>query len=160
MKAFAKKTNLTVIFFTLFLFVIIITGYVVQVIKGIRGISAIVFLIVTLLLIYSVVFAIYRQDSDSKKIRYMLILGILIPYGYTLFISTSTVAFAFIVPVFVITFMFFDRKLLSILTVMVLTMNVYFIIKLSLLGIYEGNSTDLLLTISILVALLVGCMFA
>lgn len=156
MNEVAKKTNLTAVFFTLVMFVIIISGYVVEVAEGRRNIGVVIFLFITLLLIYSVVFMIYRKNHESKKIGYILILGFLIPYGYTLLITSSVVAFAFVAPVFVISFMFFDKKLLSILTFMVLLMNIFFIRRMILLDIYVDGSTNLLLTIAILAALLIG----
>lgn len=159
MNEISKKTNLTGIFFTLFMFIVIIAGYYVEVMRGNRSIGVILFLGVSLLIIYGTSFAIYRKNCESKKISYILILGFLIPYGYTLLTSISVVAFSFIAPIFIISFMFFERKLVSILTFIVLVMNIFFVRKMILLDVYSEGSTDLLLTGAILLTLLVGSAF-
>lgn len=159
MNEIAKKTNLTGIFFTLFMFIVIIAGYYVEVMRGTRGIGVILLLIVALILIYGTTYIIYRKDSESEKIGYILIFGFLIPYGLTLFTTTSIVAFAFIAPVFVLSFMFFERNLVFSLTVVVLIMNVFYIRRMIMLDLYNEGSTDLLLTSAILFTLLVGSIF-
>lgn len=156
MTEITKKTNLTAIFFTLFMFVIIIVGYMVEVMKGNRHIGVIVFLLVTMFLIYATTFIILKKNPDSKKVAYILILGFLIPYGYTLLTAKSVVAFAFIIPIFLISFMFFDRKLLFVLTFITSIMNFYYVGKMIKSGIYLDKSTDLLLTVTILSALYIA----
>lgn len=158
MNNIAKKTNLTGIFFTLFIFTIIIVGYIVEVLRGDRGLGSVLFLGLSALLIYGTVYFIYRQDAESKRISYILVLGFLLPYGYTLWTTVSLIAFAFITPVFVIAFMFFERKLVTILTISVLIMNIFFVRRMIGLGAYS-DGTDLLLTITILGTLLIASSF-
>lgn len=156
MDGITRKINLTAIFFTLFMFLIIIAGYSTEVMKGHRGYEVIVFLVVALLLIYSTAFFLYRKDRTSKKISYVLILGFLIPYGYTLLTTKSIVAFAFIAPVFIIACMFFQRTLLYILTSAVFAMNILFVKKMYVVGMFDDKSADLLLVVSILTTLLIA----
>lgn len=154
-----KKTNLTAIFFTLFMFIIIIVGYSVEVMRGSRDIKIVIFLLSVLLLTYGITFVIYRNDCQSKKISYILIFGFLIPYGYTLVTTSSVIGFAFITPVFVASFMFFDKRLLSLLTFMTFILNVFFIRRMILLGMYSSSPVDLVLTVAILLGLLAGGVF-
>lgn len=158
MNELTKKTNVTGIFFTLFMYGMIIAGYFVEVLRGDRSMGVILFLALALLLIYGAVFFMYKKDSESKNIGYVLIFGFLIPYGYTLLTSTSIIAFAFIAPVFVISFMFFERKLITLLTGIVGVMNILFVRKMIGLGAYN-DGTDLLLTVAILATLLIGSSF-
>lgn len=158
MNEISKKTNVTGIFFTLFMFIVIIAGYYVEVIRGNRTMGVILFLGASLLVIYGTAFALFKKDPETKKISYLLIFGFLIPYGYTLLTSVSVIAFAFIAPIFVISFMFFERKLVTILTVIVGVMNILFVRKMIALDAYS-NGTDLLLTVAILLTLLIGSAF-
>lgn len=159
MNEISKRTNLIAIFFTLFIFIIIIVGYFVEVMSGNRNIGVIIFLLGVLFLIYGLAFNIYKKNPYSKELSYLLILGFLIPYGYTLFTTSSVVAFAFIVPVFVISFMFFEKRLLIILTLTSSLMNFLYVGKMFKSGIYIDKSTDLLLTVTILTALYIAGIF-
>lgn len=159
MNEISKKTNVTGIFFTLFMFIVIIAGYYVEVIRGNRTMGVILFLGASLLVIYGTAFALFKKDPETKKISYLLIFGFLIPYGYTLLTSVSVIAFAFITPVFVASFMFFDKRLLSLLTFMTFILNVFFIRRMILLGMYSSSPVDLVLTVAILLGLLAGGVF-
>lgn len=153
-----KKTNITGIFFTLLIYIIIIAGYFVEVLRGDRGLGTILLLGLSALAIYGLVYLIYRKDAKSKRISYLVVLGFLIPYGYTLATSVSLIAFAFITPVFVIAFMFFERRLVTILTSAVFIMNIFFVRRMIELGAYS-DGTDLLLTVAILATLLIASTF-
>lgn len=156
MNKITKETNLTGFFFTLFMYTIILAGYFMEVLRGKRTVGMLVFLVITLLLIYGISILIYRKQNASPKISYILILGFLIPYAYTLLISTSILSFVYIAPLFIISFMFFEFKLISILSGIVSVLNVFFIRKMLILGIYNGHSTELLSTIALLVAIIIG----
>ena len=94
-------------------------------------------------------FLFIKKSLNQKKISYLLIFGFLIPYGYTLLTSVSVIAFDFVAPVFIISFMFFERKLITTLTAIVGVMNILFvrkkndIIKLmrNLAEVSENNSS-------------------
>ncbi|AQS54226.1 Methyl-accepting chemotaxis protein 4 [Jeotgalibaca dankookensis] len=156
MNKITKETNLTGFFFTLFMYLIILVGYFMEVIRGNRTVGMLVFLGVCLLLIYGTSFFIYRKEKSSPKVSYIVILGFLIPYGYTLLTSTSVLSFIYIAPLFIISFMFFEMKLISILSVSVLLLNVFFVRRMTLLGIYNSQETELLSTIALLVTVVVG----
>lgn len=159
MNDISKKTNLVAIFFTLFMFTFVLVGYFIEVINGNRSPLVIGFLLGILLLNFISVFMIYKKNPSSNKIAYILILGFLIPYGYTLLTTESIIAFAFIVPIFMISFMFFEKRLVTVLSVSVFLMNIYFVRKMIISESYSEGSTDLLLTISILLTLIIASVF-
>lgn len=151
-----RKTNLVGLFFTFFIFLFIIAGYYLEFRRGARGIGTIVFLAAVFIVIYSMAALLYLKNRKTESLRYILVLGFLIPYGYTVLTTRSPVAFAFIFPIFVIAFIFFERRLLSILTAAVFVMNILYIRRMLTLGLYPEGSSDLLLTVSILVVFLIG----
>lgn len=156
MNKITKETNLTGFFFTLFMYTIVLFGYLMEVIREERTVGVLVFLVTALLLVYGTSFFIYRKENSSPKVSYIVILGFLIPYGYTLLTSTSMLSFIYIAPLFIISFMFFEMKLISILSVSVLILNVFFVRRMALLGMYNGQETELLSTIALLLTVVVG----
>ncbi|MGI5997308.1 MAG: hypothetical protein ACOX89_01455 [Lutispora sp.] len=159
MDKITKKTNFVGLVFTFFMFLIIIGGYFLEYRLGTRGIEAILFLTAVLIVIYASAIFIYIKNKKSRTIRYIVVLGFLIPYSYTILITESLVAFAFILPIFVIAFIFFERRLLSILTAMVLLTSIFYIRRMMGLGLYSNNSGDFILTVCILTVFLVASAF-
>ena len=68
MNEISKKTNVTGIFFTLFMFIVIIAGYYVEVIRGDRTMGVILFLGASLLVIYGTAFALLRKIPKQKRL--------------------------------------------------------------------------------------------
>jgi hypothetical protein len=159
MDKITKKTNFVGLVFTFFMFLIIIGGYFLEYRLGTRGIEAILFLTAVLIVMYASAIFIYIKNKKSRTIRYIVVLGFLIPYSYTILITESLVAFAFILPIFVIAFIFFERRLLSILTAMVLLTSIFYIRRMMGLGLYSNNSGDFILTVCILTVFLVASAF-
>lgn len=154
-----KKSNLVGIMFTIFLFLFILIGYGIEISRGVREIGVLIFLGITLILILSGSILLYRKNPQSRLIRYYVILGFLIPYGYTIATTHSLISFAFIFPVFIIASIFFERRLLSVMALLVLFMNIFYVYRLMGLGLYSNQSSDLLLTVCILAAFLIGSAF-
>ncbi len=160
MEDIERKTNLVALVFTCFIFLFIIAGYYLEFKRGARGVATMFFLVAVFFAIYGIGALIYWKNNKSKVIRYLVVLGFLIPYGYTIFTTYSLVAFSFILPIFVIAFIFFERRLISILTAIVLLMNILYIKRMLDLGLYSNGSSDLLLTVCILIVFFIGSAYA
>lgn len=151
-----KKSNFYNLIFSFVLYLIMIAGFLIEYLKGNRGIGVIIFLTITLLLTYVVSIYFYRKEQTSNLIRYITTSSFLVPYGFTVLTSTSIISFTIILPIFVMGFMFFDRKLIVLLSSFTAIFNVLFVVRGIRLGLYQGNSTGIVVTICVMIGFIIA----
>lgn len=151
-----KKANFYNLIFSFVLYLIMIVGFLIEYVKGNRGIGVILFLVIILISTYGAGIYIYFKSRTSIIIRYLTTLSFLVPYGFTVLTSTSIISFTIIIPIFVMGFMFFDRKLIMLLSIFTASLNVLFVVRGIRLALYEGNTTGIVVTVCVMLGFIIA----
>lgn len=123
-----KKTianiNKTVILIHLLMFVIVAGGLTVNYIKGERSIIELGIPVgmMTVGLISS--FVLYKRNTYSETIRYVLLITFFIAYNWTYYTSSAIIAFIPIFPLTLLFCLYLDKKFITITTVLYLISNI------------------------------------
>ena len=151
-----KKANFYALILSFSLYFLLLVGFIIEYLKGNRSLTLIIFLFALLLVTYGTAIGIYIKNKGSVLIRYVLAVSFLIPYGISIISSTSMVTFTFILPIFVIGFMFFDRKLIALLAIVSAILSIIFVLRAVSLNLHNGNTTSLVVTIIVMLGFIIA----
>ncbi|MDF1617388.1 methyl-accepting chemotaxis protein [Petrocella sp. FN5] len=153
-----KKANFYALILSFSLYFLLLVGFIIEYLKGNRSLIFILFLFALLLVTYGASIGIYIKNKGSVLIRYLLAGSFLIPYGISIISSTSMVTFTFILPIFVIAFMFFDRKLIALLATVSGILSIVFVVRAINLNLHNGNTTSLVVMIIVMLGFIIAGM--
>lgn len=127
----AQSKNFTALVGVCIMNAILAAAYLVELIKGTRSMfSYLLFLALCLLpCILSIIT--YQNQKDSVHIRYICSIGFTLLYGYTMFTTTTDLAFCYVIVIFVLLTIYTDMKLSIGLGILALLINVARIIYLA-----------------------------
>ena len=127
----AQSKNFTALVGVCIMNAILAAAYLVELIKGTRTMfSYLLFLALCLLpCILSIIT--YQNQKDSIHIRYICSIGFTLLYGYTMFTTTTDLAFCYVIVIFVLLTIYTDMKLSIGLGILALLINVARIIYLA-----------------------------
>lgn len=142
MKSFAKKvdsrTNKLMLKLCFLLDVAFSLGYVVEVLKGQRGIGFFIMMVAILFLPWVMGLLLYKKDPKTPILYMLTLLGYAIFYCITLFTTTKIVPYTYMFVVLTCYILYFNIRLTVISTVFASTANVarvlYFVFALGLNG--------------------------
>lgn len=107
---------------------IIVSAYLLEVVRGTRSIAYYVVL-VAILLIPGVINAFFQiKDSANRYTKIILTIGYIVMYFYTLLTSTTILTYTFILPLILILTLTHDTKLQNTVNILTLFINVLFTI--------------------------------
>ena len=138
---------------SIIMYLIVITGYIVEYLRGGRPITVSAILLISGFIIYG--YTVFRLKKKPKDywIRYIITYAIYFPYLYTLHTTEAVTAYAFVFPAVTITFMFYDKRFAEIYLLTMIPANIYFIFRMNMLGFYD-KSADITITLATLIGYL------
>jgi len=153
-----SRGNLMTYYFTLGLYTILLAGYLMEVLKGTRPPLVLAVLGGLFCLTYGWTgFKFFvRKDTADPFAKYIIILSFLVPYIYTLFTANSLLSFFFIFPVLLVCFLQNDQPFTLLFTAVTALISVAAILRNLKLGMYAGNSTDLVVQVCVAIGFYVG----
>ncbi|MGM0509187.1 MAG: SpoIIE family protein phosphatase [Fusobacteriota bacterium] len=150
-KKLTKQANIMGLILSIIMYLIIITGYFIEYLRGGRPVTVSAILLISGFIIYGYTIIRLKKNINDYWVRYIITYAIYFPYLYTLHTTEAVTAYAFVFPAVTLTFMFFDKRFAEIYLLTMIPANIYFIIRMSILGLYDKNAN-----ITITVATLIG----
>lgn len=146
-----KKTNKAVLTANVISNIVILLGYLNEVIQGGRTLlyTLGIILISSGPLVYAIIK--YQKDNSDKNLKYITLGGYLLMYTVALFTSQRNMVFTYIFPILLIYFLYFDLKLIKITCAIVIVLNVARIIfAITVLKLtQEGVATEYIIQIAV-----------
>lgn len=118
--------------------VVVTLAYMLEVVKGTRGIVSYAIVAATCFLPCILSFIVYVKKKDAKSIRYILGIGFLIFYAYVMFTSTTDLTFCYALVAYSALIVYVDLKFSVIFGVSAFLINVTVIVKDAVAGKLSG----------------------
>lgn len=135
-----KSRNETAITGMIVMNTVLALAYVIEVIKGARGLGSYL-IVLALCALPSVLSTIlYTKKKDAHAIRYVFAVAFALLYGYITFSTTTMITFCYVIVAYVILMVYTDIKLLSGLGGCALLANIVLIVKRILDGAFVGTA--------------------
>lgn len=150
-----NKTAMTSVFI---MNAVLAIAYLVEVVKGTRGIGSYLLLLTMLIVPYAISLVLYSKKQESHAIRYVSAVGFLVFYTYIMFTTTTDLTFGYALVFYSLLLVYVDMKLSIIFGVYSFVMNVVVIIPKV---VKSGGNPELITNAELMLACIVlTCVFA
>lgn len=149
----ARRANRLLVILYASLCFVLTAAYVMEFMKGARSLTYLLVFIALLYMPGIIDYMFRRRDPETAKTRYIISFGYYILYAFVLATTTKISAFCFIIPMILVLILMHDRKLLTILNILVLLVN-FSKIAYNLMVLDMSKDAEYMVNIEIQVALL------
>ena len=150
----AKRRNKQAIICYCITISIITIAYLIEVIKHNR---TILYFVISLLLLWipgALVLIVYNLKSDTTKVKYFILFGFLIPWGFLLFTATNNLVFTYALVIMIALNAYADRQFAIVTAITYNLVNVFAVI---ISFITKGITNDALVSAEIQILLMFLC---
>lgn len=135
------RINRSVLVINYILDTFLLIGYIVEYLKGLKTISYVLFFFIIMLLPLAIATALYRRNNSDERIKYITLSGYFILYLFTIFSTTRTMVFVYILPMLSMYLLYFNLKLIRVSCLLMTTINLLRIIYLVTVKGIRDSST-------------------
>ncbi len=124
------KINRSVLIINYILDSFLLIGYIVEFLKGLKPFSYLMFYFLLMLFPLLTATVVYKKNSSDERIKYITLTGYFILYLFTIFSTTRTMVFVYILPMLSIYLLYFDLRLIRVSCILMSAINLVRIIYL------------------------------
>lgn len=107
-----KQINRVILIINIIMNFFLIVGYLLEYIKGSRGIEYLLSFVGIIVLSYSVAVIVYFRNNSSRYVRVFTLLSYFLMYTFALLTSVKPTVFTYMFPMLLMYYLYFDMKLL------------------------------------------------
>ena len=132
--------------------VVLSLAYVLEMVKGARGIGYVIFMMVLCLVPSGANIVIYKRKKEAVAMKYVMAVGYLIFYAFAVLTTTSSFTFCYIFPMIMVMLLFSDVKYSVNVCVVAALINVADIVKRAVtVGYTSADTADLEIRIAAII---------
>lgn len=126
------KSNKTVLIINWILNLFLITGYIVEHLKGSKELSYVLFFMALVLIPIITATVLYQRDNESTSVKYVSLTGYFIMYIFVMFTALNPMVYVYMFPILLIYFLYFNLPLIITSCLIIITINIIKVVYMSM----------------------------